>query len=105
MKKTKTYQVKIKSITPCGGAFLIEDYNGNNDYFPKSTVFESNNENMVYISAWILEKKEITYSYNKIFWYDRVTNTAMPHICITKYTPNKVQFDPNEVRVDESLIK
>ena len=30
--KTKCYPVKIKSIAPCGGAYLIEDYNGNKDY-------------------------------------------------------------------------
>ena len=59
--KTKCYPVKIKSITPCGGAYLIEDYNGNKDFFPKSTVFENGYE--TFIAVWILEKKSINYSF------------------------------------------
>lgn len=55
--KTKCYLVKIKSIAPIGGAYLIEDYNGNSDFFPKLTVFYKGYENEVYIAIWILEKK------------------------------------------------
>ena len=50
--KTKCYPVKIKSITPCGGAYLIEDYNGNSDYFPKTTVFDYGYG--TFIAEWIL---------------------------------------------------
>lgn len=105
-KKTKCHLVKIKSIVSHGGAYLIEDYNGNSDFFPKSTVFENYHNNEVYIAIWILEKKSITYSRKKVYWHDSKTNKITPHINIEviKVTPKKVEFDPNK-SVDESLIK
>lgn len=105
-RKTKCYLVKIKSIVSRGGAYLIEDYNGNSDFFPKSTVFYKGYENEVYIAIWILEKKSITYSHKKSYWHDSKTNKVYPDIKIEviKTIPDKIKFDPNK-KPDESLIK
>ena len=103
--KTKVYPVKIQSATPYGGAYLIEDYNGNKDYFPKSTVFNVW-ENEVYIAEWILKKKSITYSCKKPHWYNSETGNITPQVTVEviKTTPTKIEFDPNN-GPDESLIK
>ena len=102
--KTKCYPVKIKSIAAGGGAYLIEDYNGNKDFFPKSTVFENGYE--TFIAVWILEKKSINYSCKNPHWYNSETRKIKPEIIIEveKITPKKVVFDPN-LKIDETLIK
>ena len=102
--KTRCYPVKIKSISSCGGAYLIEDYNGNSDYFPKSTVFDYGYG--TFIAEWILEKKSITYSCKQPHWYNSETRKIKPEVIIEviKKVPEKIIFDTNS-KIDESLIK
>lgn len=94
--------VKIKSIIAVGGAFKIEDYNGNSDFFPKSTVHEQGTN--IYIKCWILEKKSITYSFKNKYYLKNGIIKKYEKYEVEVITPKKVIFDPNQ-KPDESLIK
>lgn len=64
----KCYSVAFKEMRDISPkAVVIKCHDGTSDVFPKSTIFGYDNErdNAVWIAAWILDKKSITFSRKK----------------------------------------
>lgn len=103
MSKTKCYSVRILSMDSISDkAVKIQDFNGNTDIFPKSAIFgedfEVQNSNAVWIAAWILEKKSITYSAKKESWFDSAERNG---VTIEKHTPEPIA--PVDTEASEEL--
>lgn len=72
-KKTKCYSVRLSSVVRISPlAYKVEDFNGNSDIIPASQILGEDitvqKSDAYWISAWILEKKCITYSEKKMQW-------------------------------------
>lgn len=78
MPKTKCYSVRLQSLTSISSkCFKAKGFDGSEALIPKSQVFGSDYDvqksEAYWISAWILEKKEIQYSTKKEGWYNPQT--------------------------------
>lgn len=96
--KTKCISIKLQSLVSISDkCFKATDFNGNEDLIPKSQVFgivnSSSKSEAYWISEWILEKKNLTYSHKKIAWHDSETNKFQPHVTISveKHIPTKIE--------------
>ena len=88
--RSKCYKVRLKRLTSISDkAYLAEDFNGNKDVLPKSQVYcpdlaAGEDEEVWWISAWILEKKSLNYSAKCAKFYDtkshRLTSTGSMHV-------------------------
>lgn len=88
--RSKCYKVRLKRLTSISDkAYLAEDFNGNKDVLPKSQVYcpdlaAGEDEEVWWISAWILEKKSLNYSTKGAKFYDtkshRLTSTGSMHV-------------------------
>lgn len=88
--RSKCYKVRLKRLTSISDkAYLAEDYSGNKDVLPKSQVYcpdlaAGEDEEVWWISAWILEKKSLNYSTKGAKFYDtkrhRLTSTGSMHV-------------------------
>jgi hypothetical protein len=108
--KTKCYSVKLQSFYQISDkCYKALDFNGNEDLIPASQYFgpdyEHTKSDAYWISAWILEKKNITYSEKKAAWHDSETGRMRPHIdiIIEKHIPERKE--PIKTEADASLIK
>lgn len=95
------YSVRLASmerISPL--AFKAIDFNGNTDIIPASQVmgrdYGVEKSDAWWISAWILEKKCITYTSKKRAFFDK-SGKMLPNIEITKHTPKKVEPIDNNI--------
>lgn len=107
--KDLCYSVRLQSLTPSrsGKAFLAEDFNGNSDWIPSQFVYEQDwdvtKSEAWWISAWILDKKNITYKGKKEAWFHRKTRRRLPTYEFTKHTPKKVEN--KNVKPDKNLVR
>lgn len=74
MKKTKCYSVRLESLTSISEkAYKAVAFDGSSAILPKSQVFgpdyEVQKSDAYWISAWILEQKDIQYSSKKVRWF------------------------------------
>lgn len=72
--RTKCYSVRLQSLVSISDkAFKAVGFDGSEDILPKSQVFgqdfDVTKSEAYWISAWILEKKNIQYSSKKIKWF------------------------------------
>ncbi len=71
------------------------DFNGHEDLIPASQYFgpdyDHTKSDAYWISAWILEKKCITYSEKKAAWYNPEDQTFKPHyeVIVVRHVPEK----------------
>lgn len=75
MGSYKCYSVRLKELTRISGAaFKAVGFDGSEAIIPASQIFgrdlELSKTDAYWISAWILEKRELTYSINKKAWID-----------------------------------
>lgn len=106
--KIKCYSVRLQSLTDisekCHKAI---SFNGSTDLIPKSQVFgkdyEVNKSEAYWISAWILEKKNIQYSIKKIGWFNSETRKIEPNIKINHHIPSEQKQET--VTHDKDLFK
>lgn len=75
MKKTKCFSVRLQSLVSISDqAYKATGFDGLTDIIPKSQVFgpdlEVSKSEAYWISAWILEKKNIQYSNKKVMWFN-----------------------------------
>ncbi len=74
--KNKCYSVRLKSLVLITDkAYKAEGFDGSEAILPISQVFgrdlEVKKTKAYWISAWILEKKNLQYSTKKIGWFDK----------------------------------
>lgn len=103
--KTLYYSVKLKSLERISAkAFKAICFDGSSAIIPASQIkgpdFEVEKTEAYWISAWILEKKNIQYSARKQAWFDK-DGRRLPLYTIKKHTPRKLT--PLEHNIINSL--
>lgn len=94
--KVKCYSVRLASlerISPL--AYKAVAFDGSSAIIPASQVYGQDYEVMKsdawWISAWILEKKNLQYSRKKSATFDKESRRRLPEIIIEKHHPDYVQ--------------
>jgi len=110
MKKIKCYSVRLLSLSSISEkAYKAVAFDGSEAILPKSQVFDMDYDvsksDAYWISAWILEQKELQYSTKKEGWYDPEKRIVRPkfHFTMEKHEPEYIA--PIEVNADANLIK
>ncbi len=106
--KTKCYSVRLQSLVSISDrAYKATSFDGSTDIIPKSQVFgpdyEVSKSEAYWISAWILEKKNIQYSIKKEAFFDSDTGDRLPTYKVVHHVPDKIQ--PKEHNIIERLKK
>lgn len=106
--KVKCYSVRLESLVSISDkAFKAVAFDGSEAIIPKSQVFgddyDVSKSEAYWISAWILEKKELQYSGKKEAWFDTDTGRMLPIITYKKHIPRKLE--KSNAEPDESLIR
>jgi len=106
--RTKCYSVRLQSLTHISDkCYKALAFDGSEDLIPASQVFgrdyDVQKSDAWWISAWILERKNIQYSDKKEAWFDQDTGRMLPTYHIEKHIPNKVEAIKTEP--DASLVR
>lgn len=93
--RTLCYSVRLRSLRPISPkAFKVTSFDGSEDIIPASQIFGQDYDvvkcDAYWISAWILEKKNIQYSSKKKAWFDEHGN-MLPTYHIEHHTPERKQ--------------
>lgn len=108
MKKTKCYSVRLQSLTRISDkAYKAVAFDGSTAILPKNQVFgedwEVSKSEAYWISAWILEQKELQYSSKKIGWFNPKTYKIEPYFEITIETHIPEKKEPVKSNIDNDL--
>ena len=106
--KVKCYSVRLKKL------IIISDksckaatFDGSIDIIPISQIFGQDDDvqksNAYWISAWILEKKNLQYSDRKVAWFNTETNQFEPNYIIEHHIPERKE--PINSKPDATLIR
>lgn len=106
--KVLCYSVRLSSLTRISDKCMCATaFDGSEALIPTSQIFGQDysvsKSEAYWISAWILEKKELQYSSKKEAWFDSVTGKMLPTYKIEKHKPEKVQ--PKENNYIERIKK
>lgn len=93
--KTKCYSVRLESMRQISEkCFVAHSFDGREALIPASQVygqdFEVTKSEAWWISAWILEKKDIQYSTKKVSWFYADTGKRSPDFEAVKHVPEAV---------------
>jgi hypothetical protein len=93
--KTKCHSVRLQSLVSISDkAYAATAFDGSEAVIPKSQVFaidfDVQKSDAYWISAWILEKKELQYSAKKTAWFDSETRKMLPTYIVEKHIPEKI---------------
>jgi len=93
--RTKCYSVRLESLVSVSDkAFKAVAFDGSEAIIPKSQVlgrdYDVQKSDAYWISAWILEKKDIQYSTKKEGWFDE-NGKLMPTYHIEHHKPERKQ--------------
>lgn len=87
--------------------FKATAFDGSEALIPTSQIYgidyDVSKSNAFWISAWILEQKNLQYSNKKCGWYDPEIGQIRPHIIIEHHIPTKIEAIKNDP--DNSLIR
>jgi hypothetical protein len=102
--KTLCYSVRLESLVSISEkAYCATSFDGSSCIIPKSQVFGDDfsvvKSDAYWISAWILERKDIQYSTQKRAWFDEHGN-KFADIKVVNHKAAKVE-DYGENRIDE----
>lgn len=105
MSKTLCYSVRLESLVRISDkAYKAMAFDGSSDIIPASQVmgrdYDVQKSDAWWISAWILEKKNIQYSSKKQAWFDE-NGHMLPTYTIERHTPEKLA--PKESNIIEEL--
>lgn len=103
--RVKCYHVKLESLVSISDkCYKARSWDGREDLIPKSQVIDYDC-NGYWISAWILERKNIQYSSKKEAEFMQKGNywQRLPKIEIIKHVPKKIEN--YDVQVVEELVK
>ena len=92
--KTLCYSVRLESLVRISDkAFRATAFDGSTDIIPAIQVmgrdYDVQKSDAWWISAWILEKKNIQYSGKKQAWFDE-NGHQLPTYTIERHTPEKI---------------
>jgi len=93
--KTKCYSVRLESLVSISDlAYKARAFDGSEAIIPKSQVFGTDYDvqksEAYWITAWILEKKDIQYSTKKEAWFDENGN-MQPSYHVEHHKPERKQ--------------
>lgn len=105
--KTKCYSVRLQSLTQISEkAYKAVAFDGSEAIIPASQVFgldyEVTKSDAYWISAWILERKNLQYSNKKVAWFNEAGN-KLPSCTKTTHIPAKES--PVESNAIENLSR
>lgn len=105
--KTLCYSVRVESFIKISDkAYKAYGFDGSEAIIPASQVFGQDYEVIKseawWISAWILQKKDLQYSTKKSAWFDEQRH-KLPSYEVKHHTPSKVDAVDNNIV--ESLKK
>lgn len=110
MKKIKCYSVRLNSLYSISDkAVKAIAFDGSEAILPKSQVFDQDYDvqksDAYWISAWILEQKDLQYSAKKEGWYNPNTGRVEPkyHVQIEKHEPELIEAV--NIDADANLIR
>lgn len=94
--KTKCFSVRLESLVSISDrAYKARAFDGSEAIIPKSQVFgydyDVQKSEAYWISAWILEQKDLQYSSKKEAWFDKDTGKMLPTYQVEKHKPNKIE--------------
>jgi len=94
--KTLCYSVRLQSLTRISPkCYKAVAFNGSEALIPASQYFgqdyDVTKSEAHWISAWILEKKNLQYSGKKEAWFDSESGAMLPTYTIEKHKPEKVE--------------
>lgn len=106
--KTKCYSVRLESMTPISSkCWKARSFDGSEALIPDSQIFGRDwdviKSEAWWISAWILEKKNLQYSYKKEAWFDKDTGKILPKITIKKHIPKPIEEIQSQL--NQSLLR
>lgn len=110
MKKTKCYSVRLQSLRSISEkAYLAKAFDGSEAIIPKSQVFGQDEDvsksEAYWIAAWILEQKELQYSYKKEGWYNPAKGYVEPAVQIIVEHHIPAKLEPVISQPDKNLLK
>jgi len=100
--KTLCYSVRLQGLTDISEkAYKAVGFDGSEAIIPKSQVFgedfEVQKSQAFWISAWILEKKDLQYSSKKSAWFNE-SGEREPTYTVEHFTPKSVSaVESNEI--------
>ena len=105
--KTKCYSVRLESLVRVSPkAYKVTAFDGSSDIIPASQVFgqdfEIQKSDAYWISAWILDKKNIQYSTKKQAWFDE-NGHRLPTYSVEHHEPERMQ--PREHNTIEEVYR
>lgn len=98
----KCFSIRLKSLVSTSNkCYKVCDFQGNEDFIPKSQFYgkdyDVTKSDAYWISAWILEKKNIEYSTKKWTMFSEkgknIGRVEFKHHIPKKITINKIQHD------------
>ena len=100
-KNTLCYSVRLESLVRISDkAFKATAFDGSSDIIPASQVFgldyEVQKSDAWWISAWILERKNLQYSIKKKAWFDEHGN-RLPDYHVERHEPTKMAAVSNNI--------
>lgn len=106
--KTKCYSVRLESMTSISSKCCkARAFDGSEALIPASQVYgrdyDVQKSEAWWITAWILEKKDLQFSSKKEAWFDSDTGRMLPSYHVEKHVPEKIS--PRKIQVDESLTR
>lgn len=106
--KELCYSVRLESLTSISDkCYKATGFDGSEALIPKQFVYgqdwDVTKSEAYWISAWILEKKNLQYSGKKEAWFDRETGKKLPTYEFHKHIPKKIEN--TEIEPDADLIR
>lgn len=102
--RTLCYSVRLESLVRISDlAFKARAFDGSEDILPKSQVFGVDHDvqksDAWWITAWILEKKNLQYSCKKAAWFDE-NRRMLPTYTVEKHQPDDIEAQKTEPHAD-----
>lgn len=99
--KTLCYSVRLDSLVRISDkAFKATAYDGSTAIIPASQVmgedYEVNKSDAYWISAWILERKNLQFSRKKSAWFDGI-GKRLPDYTVEHHTPEYIKAKDNNI--------
>lgn len=106
--RTLCYSVRLQSLESITDrAYKAIAFDGSTAIIPKSQVFgedyEAHKSEAYWISAWILEKKDLQYSNKKKAWFNTDTHRFEPFVVIERHTPDR--HIPRPIQPSTELVR
>jgi hypothetical protein len=102
--RIKCNSVRLQSLVSISDkAYKATGFDGSEAILPKSQVFgvdhEVHKSDAYWISAWILEQKDLQFSTKKEAWFDKDTGQMLPSIKVEHHKPAKKEsLITNEIK-------